>query len=106
MLNLNLTSKGKGKAAKILNAAVKTVLANYKKQAKDLKETREQLQEQFENNSLSQNEIDDFNKQVSDFNAKIDSLKKEINGMFVEGLKNKNLISETYANMAEDLYKD
>lgn len=106
MLNLNLTSKGKGKAAKILNAVVKNVLADYKKQAKDLKETREQLQEQFENNSLSQNEIDDFNKQVYDFNAKIDSLKKEINGMFVEGLKNKNLISETYANVAEDLYKD
>ena len=106
MLNLNLTSKGKGKAAKILNAAVKTVLADYKTQAKKLRDTRKQLQEQFENNSLSQNEIDDFNKQVSDFNSKIDSLTKEINGMFVEGLKNENLISETYADMAEDLYKD
>ena len=106
MLNLNLTSKGKGKAAKILNAAVKTVLADYKKQAKKLKETRKQLQEQFDNKSLSKKEIDDFNQQVSDFNAKIDSLTKKINGMFVKGLKNENLISESYADMAEDLYKD
>ena len=101
-----MTSQDKGKAAKILNAAVKTVLADYKTQAKKLRDTRKQLQEQFENNSLSQNEIDDFNKQVSDFNSKIDSLTKEINGMFVEDLKNENLISETYANMAEELYKD
>ena len=106
MTNLNLTLKGKGKAAKILNAAVKTVLADYKTQAKKLRDTRKQLQEQFDNKSLSQTEIDDFNQQVSDFNSKIDSLTKEINGMFVEGLKNENLISETYADMAEDLYKD
>lgn len=106
MTNLNLTLKGKGKAAKILNAAVKTVLADYKTQAKKLRDTRKQLQEQFDNKSLSKKEIDDFNQQVSDFNSKIDSLTKEINGMFVEGLKNENLISESYANMAEDLYKD
>ena len=71
-----------------------------------MRDLRRQLQEQFDNYSLSQKEIDDFNQQVSDFNSKIDSLTKEINDMFVEDLKNENLISETYANMAEELYKD
>lgn len=105
--DLNLTVKGQGDAAKILNALSKIVLDDYTQKAKELRKKRSTLNDNIK--KISQSEIDKLNEEIAAFNKNIDNLKEalkqEINQKFIEQLNEKGLIKDEYKNQAEELFE-